>query len=208
LLWLRRVPQSSFDLRSRTFPTREGRPFVFTPSPCCFARIRRALALGLRGWTAAVVCAQRVVRFFVQPVAHSNRTGRREAARLSSLSRENDSSSFGRVGAVGSDDWAALMKVSATVRTNCVANSAGISRRHATVPRNSGAFLPPKRSLAFGRTVVKVICTIPPMFMMLKGPLTKSSGTLFGSAISIGPVGGCITGIGTSFLTFRTRFCR
>jgi hypothetical protein len=49
--------------------------------------------------------------------------------------------------------------------------------------------------LAFGRAVVKVTCTNPPAFMMLKGPLTNSSGTLLGSETSIGPVGGWIAGI-------------
>lgn len=155
-----------------------------------------------------LVGAEQLVGLFVGPVAYLNGTGRREAARPSGLSPEYGSSCCARAGAVGPDDWAALMRLSATVRTNCSANSAGISRRHATVPRNSGALLPLKRSLVFGRIVVKVICIIPPMFMMLKGPLTKSSGTLFGSTISIGPVGGCITGIGTSFLSFRIRTCR
>jgi hypothetical protein len=47
-----------------------------------------------------------------------------------------------------------------------------------------------KTSLGFGRAVVKIMCTIPPAFITLKGPLTNISGTLLGSEISIGPVGG------------------
>ena len=94
------------------------------------------------------------------------------------------------------DGWsAALIRLFTRVRANCWANSAGMRRRQATVPRNSGALLPLKRSLAWGRTVVKAICIMPPMFMMLKGPLMNSSGTLLGSEISIGPWATTCSGI-------------
>ena len=41
--------------------------------------------------------------------------------------------------------------------------------------------------------------------MTLKGPLTNVSGTLLGSEISIGPAGGCITGIAPSSHLFEAR---
>jgi hypothetical protein len=140
---------------------------------------------------------------FARSVVHSNLRGPPIGARPSSLSREG--CLWAGAGADAPDDWVALMRLSTTVRASFSANPVGMSRRHATVPRNSGVSLPVNKSLSSGRAVVKVICIIGPMWATLNGPLTKSSPTLFGSVISIGPFGDCITGMATSFLTLRTQ---
>ena len=46
-------------------------------------------------------------------------------------------------------------------------------------------------------------CGAQPAFMMLKGPLTNSSGTLFGSETPIGPLGGWTAGIALSSHLFE-----
>src|SRR5262249_28140409 len=60
-------------------------------------------------------------------------------------------------------------------------------------------------TVRFGCAAVKVRCTNPPPFTILKGALTNVSGTLLGSETSIGPVDGSIAGIGPSFHLFEPR---